>query len=81
MKLHDICDKKGCQRMGPDCVRYCALLGEGPQDDDEPKCGEPCDPVAACDGCVDYWQRMRAEGYWNAEQHRWTEKGWREIVK
>jgi len=34
MKLHDICDKKGCQRMGPDCVRYCALLGEGPQDDD-----------------------------------------------
>jgi len=51
------------------------------RDEYEPTCGEPCDPVAACDGCVDYWQRMRAEGYWNAEQHRWTEKGWREIVK
>jgi len=34
MKLHETCDEKGCQRMGPDCVRYCALLGEGPQEDD-----------------------------------------------
>jgi len=26
MKLHDICDEKGCQRTGTECVRYCALM-------------------------------------------------------
>jgi hypothetical protein len=26
-------------------------------------------------------QRMVAEGYWNRERHRWTEKGWAQITR
>jgi len=44
-------------------------------------CGAPCPPEQACDGCVEYWQRMEHEGLWNRVGHHWTDKGWREITK
>ena len=50
-------------------------------DDPESDCGKPCPPENACDECAGYWDRMVKEGYWSRERHRWTEKGWREIVK
>ncbi len=28
-----------------------------------------------------YWQRMVEEGYWDNNEHKWTDKGWKEIVK
>lgn len=56
----------------------CAVAYE-PQED-ESMCGEPCNPFRACDNCAEYWQRMRANGYWD-DTKGWTEKGWREITK
>jgi hypothetical protein len=50
-------------------------------DEEESACGKPCDPNRSCDECEPYWQRMVAEGYWNRERHRWTDKGWKEITK
>lgn len=52
-----------------------------PDDEEESACGKPCDPNHSCDECEPYWQRMVAEGYWNRERHRWTDKGWKEIIK
>ena len=55
----------------------------GPQIDETPEneCGIPCDPSNPCDECAEYWQRMKAEGYWDGNAHAWTPKGWREITK
>jgi hypothetical protein len=50
-------------------------------DDDESTCRSPCDPGAPCAECAGYWQRMVSEGLWDFEQHCWTDKGWREIIK
>ena len=47
--------------------------------EEESDCGKPCDPTNPCDECAEYWQRMKAEGYWDG--HSWTPKGWKEITK
>lgn len=49
--------------------------------DSEEECQKPCDPDSGCPNCASYWDRMAYEGYWNKDQHRWTEKGWREMTK
>ena len=49
--------------------------------EDEPTCGRPCDPSTPCEECVPYWDRMVAEKYWDRERHRWTDKGWKEIIR
>jgi len=49
---------------------------------DEPEeslCQKPCHPDSGCEECSGYWSRMISEGFWDG--HKWTEKGWREIVK
>lgn len=46
-----------------------------------PDCGQPCDPDHSCEYCEPYWQRMQAEGLFDRERHRWTEAGWREILR
>lgn len=57
-------------------------LQENDRDEsDETECGRPCAPEAACDECAEYWHRMQTEGYWDRERHRWTDKGWREIMR
>lgn len=48
---------------------------------EEEECGEPCHPDSECVHCAPYWRRMMDEGYWDADQGRWTDKGWQEIVK
>ena len=45
----------------------------------EEVCQSPCAPTATCVVCYAYWQRMEAEGFW--QDGRWTEKGWREIMR
>lgn len=47
----------------------------------EDECRAPCDPDWHRPCCADYWERMAREGFWNMEEHRWTDKGWREIIK
>jgi hypothetical protein len=51
------------------------------EDSDEEKCSKPCDPDGDCEVCAPYWERMKLEGFWDAQNHQWTSKGWREIVK
>lgn len=41
----------------------------------------PCHPDSQCLECADYWQRMIAEGYWDQERSRWTDKGWTDILR
>ena len=43
-------------------------------------CGRPCDPDHACSNCDEYWIRMKAEGLWDGPGHRWTERGWKDII-
>ncbi len=50
-------------------------------DDDEFQCGKPCPPEQPCNECYGFWKRMMSEGYWDGQNHRWTDKGWMEIVK
>ena len=50
-------------------------------DEEESVCRKPCDPDHSCEECEPYWRRMVAEGFWNRERHRWTDKGWAEIIK
>ena len=45
------------------------------------ECQEPCHPDIGCGECADYWQRMIHEKLWNESQKRWTDKGWREMLK
>lgn len=52
--------------------------------DDEPDsdtCLKPCDQIFHNSCCSEYWERMVREGFWNNDEHRWTEKGWKEITK
>lgn len=58
----------------PDCF-------DSLQDDDAPACGNPCDPADGNECCASYWARMEREGYWDRQQHRWTDKGWQEMTK
>ena len=55
-------------------------------DDDELRenddtCQHPCDPDVGCPECADYWSRMEAQGFWDRDRHRWTDKGWHEMTK
>ena len=47
----------------------------------ESECERPCDPNSACDECSEYWERMETEGYWDRQQHRWTDRGWHEMLR
>ncbi len=47
----------------------------------EIECGGPCPPGDACPCCEGYWERMKAEGFWDGQRAQWTEKGWNEIVR
>ena len=47
---------------------------------EENDCQKPCDPATSCPYCADYWERMRAEGYW-IDGKGWTNKGMREMLK
>jgi len=49
--------------------------------DEDSDCMQPCDPDAGCSECAAYWDRMEHEGYWDRNNHRWTNKGWREVLK
>jgi hypothetical protein len=57
----------------------------GVNDEDEKEnefqCGKPCPPTEPCPNCCSYWGRMIHEGFWNAMDHCWTDKGWHEITK
>lgn len=50
-------------------------------ENEEVECQEPCDPDVGCPHCAEYWQRMEHEGFWDRERHRWTDRGWKEILK
>lgn len=50
-------------------------------DDVESTCGHPCDSDDCCEECAEYWQRMEQEKYWDRDKHKWTKKGWREIIR
>ncbi len=50
-------------------------------DQDSEDCQRPCDPDSGCPDCADYWDRMVIEGFWDRERGRWTDKGWKEIIK
>ncbi|KKM61354.1 hypothetical protein LCGC14_1532600 [marine sediment metagenome] len=43
------------------------------------KCHQPCHPDSGCDECIDYWQRMINEGFW--DNQGWTDKAWKEWFK
>jgi hypothetical protein len=49
--------------------------------EDPPDCGGPCHPDAACPACESYWNRMKREGYWDAQRGQWTDKGWTDILR
>jgi hypothetical protein len=48
---------------------------------DEERCTKPCDPDLHRACCADYWARMEWEGFWEPRAHRWTERGWKELLK
>ena len=48
--------------------------------EDEGECRRPCSPEVACEECSNYWDRMRAEGYWK-DGSGWTDKGMQEMLK
>ncbi len=48
--------------------------------DEESSCRQPCDPDVGCGECSAYWDRMVDGGFWNREQHRWTDKAWAEMA-
>lgn len=51
------------------------------EEDIEENCQTPCDPDIGCPNCAGYWQRMIDEGFWDDRLHKWTDKGWREMMK
>ncbi len=59
-----------------------AELAPSIPDEEESVCRLPCDSDTGCPECsTTYWQRMVEEGYWDNNEHKWTDKGWKEIVK
>ena len=53
---------------------------EGEMKEENNHCGNPCPPDDACENCQEFWDRMRAEGYW-VDGEGWTEKArqeWKE---
>ena len=48
-------------------------------EEEESLCQKPCHPDSGCEECSGYWDRMIFEGFWDGG--KWTEKGWREIVR
>ena len=57
-------------------------LTEAQEDDVDVECDGPCDPDnAPCPACVEYWNRMEREGFWNRSKHEWTRKGMKEMTK
>lgn len=60
-------------------------MNDIPTNDDESDCradqGSPCDPDVNCPNCSEYWQRMEHEGFWDRKNHKWTERGWRQMMK
>lgn len=46
----------------------------------EKGCKQPCDPVSGCDECAEYWDRMRAEGFW-VDGSGWTDCGMKEMTR
>ena len=52
-----------------------------PLDGEDNHCSKPCDPDDHCEECAGYWDRMEREGFWHRTEHKWTKKGWREIMK
>lgn len=53
---------------------------DDPSMEDIEECGCPCPPDIPCQGCAEYWDRMRHEGYWK-DATGWTDKGMREMTK
>lgn len=47
----------------------------------EEECSKPCDPDLGNECCAAYWQRMEDEGFWDRARHRWTDIGWKEIMR
>jgi len=50
-------------------------------EDDDDICQKPCPPENPCEECAAYWERMKSEGYWDAQRHEWTAAGMREMLK
>ena len=48
---------------------------------EESTCEQPCDPDAGCEECAAYWDRMEYENLWDRREHRWTDKGLKEMLK
>ena len=44
------------------------------------QCSGPCSPDSGCDGCVEYWDRMRSEGFC-VDGKGWTGKAGKEWLK
>lgn len=47
---------------------------------DPPSCSNPCPPDNACDECLEYWARLRREGYWTPERG-WTVEGVKKFME
>lgn len=56
------------------------IVGSHAEGVDHSVCGNPCSPDNACDACIEYWHRMRSEGYWE-DGVGWTDKLWRETLR
>jgi hypothetical protein len=50
-------------------------------DEEKSSCQKPCDPDVGCPECAGYWERMISEGFWDQKNHRWTDRGWKEMMK
>ncbi len=50
-------------------------------ENEESQCEKPCDPNKGCPICSSYWERMKHEGFWDGSNHKWTDKGMKEMLK
>ena len=66
-------------------IRRCAVRDLQEELDElensESSCQKPCHPETGCPECAGYWQKMIMEGYWSDHGKRWTDRGWKEIIK
>lgn len=69
------------QKMKVEINKYFNEQEQPIKADNENSCHQPCDPDVGCPDCQEYWNKMVSEGYWDKSRHRWTDKGWREIMK